>query len=154
MVYTRANTPKKADPLGAVQFYMTFLCIKFPKWTHFSAEDMAVIIILIVQFHLCLSSLNTPSVPDVTVSINGIPKMLGPLIPHKAAWHGQLRPNVLWEVQNEVAQILQRIFTLLIERDQQSSHRLKTSLNWINRKDLRPNQRITDQSLGRALARR
>ena len=52
-----------------------------------------------------------PTMPEFTISVNGIKKMLATLKPHKAAGPDKIRPLVLKELREAVAPILQLIYT-------------------------------------------
>ena len=52
-----------------------------------------------------------PSMPDFTIGVNGIKKLLGALKPHKAAGPDKLKPLALKELRDSLAPILQVIFT-------------------------------------------
>ena len=52
-----------------------------------------------------------PIMPDFTISSNAISKLLKKLKPNKAAGPDKIRPLVLWEPREEIAPILEAIFT-------------------------------------------
>ena len=56
----------------------------------------------------CLNT--TPHMESITVSTNGIAKLLKDLNPHKAAWPDQIKPLVLQKLRDVIAPILQVIF--------------------------------------------
>ena len=56
----------------------------------------------------CLST--TPHMESITISTNGIAKLLKHLNPHKAAGPDQIKPLVLQRLRNVIAPILQVIF--------------------------------------------
>ena len=56
-----------------------------------------------------------PTMPDFTISTNGIKKMLGTLKPHKAAGPDMIRPLILRDLRDTIAPILQVIFSRSLE---------------------------------------
>ena len=52
-----------------------------------------------------------PTLPEFTISVNGVKKMLGTLKPHMAAGPDQIRPLILKELRDQIAPILQVICT-------------------------------------------
>ena len=69
----------------------------------------------------CLST--TPHMKTITVSVNGIVKLLKDLNPHEAAGPDQLKPLVLQRLCDMIAPVLQVIF-------QRSLHTGKVPKNW------------------------
>ena len=57
----------------------------------------------------CLST-TTPHMESITVSTNGIAKLLKDLNPHKAAGPDQIKPLVLQKLRDVIAPILQVVF--------------------------------------------
>ena len=53
---------------------------------------------------------SVPQMPNITVSLNGILKLLKDLNPHKAAGPGQLKPLVIQRLSEVIAPVLQVIY--------------------------------------------
>ena len=61
--------------------------------------------------HISSKTLSSvPQMPDITVSLNGVLKLLTDLNPHKAAGPDQLKLIVLQRLQDEIAPVLQVIY--------------------------------------------
>lgn len=63
----------------------------------------------------CLST--TPHMESITVSVNGIVKLLKDLNPHKAAGPDQLKPLVLQRLRDVIAPVLQVIFQRFLDTE-------------------------------------
>ena len=53
---------------------------------------------------------STPHMESISISVNGIVKLLKDLIPHKATGPGQIKPLVLQRLRETIAPVLQVIF--------------------------------------------
>ena len=56
-----------------------------------------------------------PSAPEITITLNGIQKLLAKLNPNKAAGPDNIKPRILKELSNEIAPILLIIFRKSLE---------------------------------------
>ena len=68
-------------------------------------------ILCIFCFHICVFvAIKIKFKPNITVSLNGILKLLNDLNPHKAAGPDQLKPLVLQRLREVIAPVLQVIY--------------------------------------------
>ena len=83
---------------------------KLSQLTHMAVHDFVGDVILNPSHIPSKTLKSVPQMPDITVSLNGVLKLLKDLNPHKAAGPNQLKPIVLQRLRDVIAPVLQVIY--------------------------------------------